>query len=79
MVVNGQIKNGRIVLDQEAPLPEGMKVRVEFLPDKAEEQNSESGALSLGERMKGFSGTAKNLPPDASVNIDHYLYGHPKQ
>ena len=22
---------------------------------------------------------AQNLPPDASVNVDHYLYGHPKK
>ena len=29
--------------------------------------------------MKGFVGTVHNLPPDASVNLDHYLYGTPKR
>ena len=29
--------------------------------------------------MKDFVGTVHNLPPDASVNLDHYLYGTPKR
>ena len=33
---------------------------------------------TLLERMKDFVGTVHNLPPDASVNLDHYLYGTPK-
>ena len=31
MVVHGPVENGKIVLDEEAPLAEGMKVRIEFL------------------------------------------------
>ena len=34
---------------------------------------------SLYDRLKPLIGAAKNLPPDASVNVDHYLYGHPKR
>ncbi len=34
---------------------------------------------SLAERLAPFIGKAKGLPPDASVNIDHYLYGLPKR
>ena len=31
MTVDGHIENGQIVLNQEIVLPEGMKVRVEFV------------------------------------------------
>jgi predicted DNA-binding antitoxin AbrB/MazE fold protein len=34
---------------------------------------------TLLERMKDFVGTVHDLPPDASVNLDHYLYGTPKR
>ncbi|MEX2168193.1 MAG: antitoxin family protein [Pirellulales bacterium] len=34
---------------------------------------------TLLERMKGFVGTVHDLPPDSSVNLDHYLYGTPKR
>jgi hypothetical protein len=34
---------------------------------------------SLAERYASFIGTAKGLPPDMSENLDHYLYGLPKQ
>jgi len=33
---------------------------------------------SLYERLRPVIGAAKCLPPDASVNVDHYLYGHPR-
>ena len=29
--------------------------------------------------MKDFVGTVHNLPPDASINLDHYLYGTAKR
>ena len=34
---------------------------------------------SLYDRLKPLVGAAKDLPPDASINVDHYLYGHPKR
>ena len=34
---------------------------------------------TLYERLKPFIGKAKGLPPDASINHDHYLYGLPKR
>lgn len=33
----------------------------------------------LYERLKSVIGAARGMPPDASVNVDHYLYGAPKQ
>ena len=33
---------------------------------------------SLAERLANVVGKATGLPPDASVNHEHYLYGLPK-
>jgi hypothetical protein len=30
-------------------------------------------------RIMRHSGVAKSLPADASLNLEHYLYGHPKR
>jgi predicted DNA-binding antitoxin AbrB/MazE fold protein len=63
-------------------LPEGTRVHLRV--EKAVEGNqpsleSKEGELpTLLERMKDFVGTVHNLPPDVSVNLDHYLYGTPK-
>lgn len=64
-------------------LPEGTRVHLRV----EEENGSEHAAANQGERelptllerMKDFVGTVHNLPPDASVNLDHYLYGTPKR
>ena len=59
-------------------LPEGAEVRVEIAAPAGGHEPTEGG-LSLYDRLKPLIGAAKNLPPDASVNVDHYLYGHPKR
>jgi hypothetical protein len=60
MTFEGHIENGQIVLDQDAPLLEGMKVRVEILQHNASPQNGADKTTdelpSLYERMKGFVG-----------------------
>lgn len=33
----------------------------------------------LAETLARFIGCLDGLPEDASVNVDHYLYGHPKK
>ena len=33
----------------------------------------------MAERLARVIGKAKGLPPDASLNHDHYLYGLPKK
>ena len=30
-------------------------------------------------RIMRHAGVVTDLPPDASTNLDHYLYGHPKE
>ena len=63
-------------------LPEGARVHLRVEEATAANQpslESNEGELpTLLERMKDFVGTVHNLPPDASVNLDHYLYGAPK-
>ncbi len=63
-------------------LPEGARVHLRVEEATAASQpslESKEGELpTLLERMKDFVGTVHNLPPDASLNLDHYLYGTPK-
>ncbi len=60
-------------------LPEGALVHLrveEAQRAKGTPTGPGAGELpTLLERMKGFVGTVPNLPADASVNLDHYLYG----
>lgn len=83
MTVEGHIENGKIVLDHQAPLPEGMRVRVEFLESDAAKRGDGEESLeeapSLYDRMKPFIGSVKGLPSDFAMNHDHYLHGQPKR
>lgn len=62
-------------------LPEGARVRLRVEEKNGAEESqgnpTERELPTLLERMKDFVGTVHNLPPDASVNLDHYLYGTP--
>ena len=78
MVYRGHIKDGRIELDEQVRLPEGAPVEVTITPQPPAVQEDELGP-TLYERLKPVIGIAKGLPPDASINVDHYLYGHPKR
>ena len=75
MTFSGQVHNGVVVLDDPIGLPEGTKVRVE--PVDASVEQSEGEAPTLYERLKSVIGQAQGLPDDASLQVDHYLYGHP--
>ena len=75
MVIQGHVENGKIVLDEEVPLAEGMKVRIELLTTAAAEADESTEAPTLYERLKPIIGIVKDLPPDASERIDEYLYG----
>jgi hypothetical protein len=77
MTFHGHVENGHVVLDGGVNLPNGTPVVVTVAqpPEDAKERE----IPSLYERLKPIIGIAKDLPPDASQNIDHYLYGHPKK
>jgi len=67
----GKVTSGVIVLEPGVHLPEGADVEVELIEFEGidEEKDPLLGILDLA----GPTGI-----PDLSVNIDHYLYGHPK-
>jgi hypothetical protein len=74
MTVRGQVKNGVVVMANAHGLAEGTEVRVvPVLRKKPKRKKTGVGGL-----LK-FAGKAKGLPADAARNLDHYLYGHPKQ
>lgn len=77
MTFNGHIENGRVVLDGATALPDGTPVVVTIVEKLATSDKRE--IPTLYERLKPIIGIAEGLPPDASQNIDHYLYGHPKK
>jgi hypothetical protein len=72
MSYKGTVRNGVVVLEPTAKLPEGAGVRVEIepLPIVRDED------LDPVWRMDELA-TDTGIP-DLAVNLDHYLYGHPK-
>jgi hypothetical protein len=74
MTYQGHVENGSVVLDDDVTLPEGARVEVRV----AEPGPVLDTAEPLGRRLLRHAGTAVDLPADASVNHDHYLYGTPK-
>ena len=68
MTYRGHVKNGLIVLESPADIPEGTPVEVRPLSDAGE-------IGTLAERYKDIIGIAEGLPPDSSRKHDQYLYG----
>lgn len=80
MTLHGHIENGAIKLDPPIALPEGAAVEVEVIAVRTDGKPvDDSEPSTLLDRMKEFVGTFDGLPADASVNLDHYLYGPPKR
>ncbi len=78
MTFRGRVENGHVVFSDGINLPEGMEVVV-VVPSTTVPIDDTASGPTLLETLKDFVGSAKNLPPDASTNVDHYLYGLPKQ
>jgi hypothetical protein len=78
MIYQGHVENGAIRLADSVVLPEGAEVHVEVVAP-GEHRDLPAGRVCLYERLKPLIGMAQSLPPDASTNVDHYLYGHPKR
>jgi hypothetical protein len=81
MTYRGQVKNGVVVLDNSTGLREGTRVTVQPEKAKSRSANAKKAKASTTVRpgLLKLAGKAKGLPADASRNVDHYLYGHPKQ
>jgi hypothetical protein len=74
MSLTGHVQNGVVVFDAPNGLPDGTAVKVEAI-----ETPAKTGRRSLLDRLGDVVGKAEGLPADASQNVDHYLYGHPKK
>jgi hypothetical protein len=75
MVYQGTVQNGVVILPAGVQLPEGSPVRVELIKDD-QPQMKRAPKDDILFRMHEFA--VDTGIPDLSVNIDHYLYGHPK-
>ena len=75
MSFTGHVQNGVVVFDEPVTLPEGTAVEVAVRT----EPPSIPSKRSLLDRLGDVVGKAEGLPPDASQNVDHYLYEHPKK
>jgi len=72
MTYRGRVRNGVIILDPPASLPEGAEVEVQPADD-------ESAGPTWAEVFKDVSGKAEGLPADMARNHDHYIHGAPKK
>lgn len=84
MTIRGKVKNGKVLLDRPRAFPDGTEVEVRRVkkskaPAKKAPNQPKTKPRSLADRLRNVIGKAKNLPPDASINHDYYLYGLPKQ
>lgn len=78
MTYRGLVKNGVVLLEGPARPPDGSEVSVRVLARPR--RGKPAGEIpTLYERLKPIIGAVKDLPPDAALNHDHYLYGAPKK
>jgi hypothetical protein len=79
MTYRGHLQNGVVVIDEPTDLPDGAEVEVHPLARVARGPEGARPCRTLAEVLGPVIGKAKGLPPDAAVNLEHYLYGRPKQ
>jgi len=72
MTYRGRVKNGVVVIEGNASPPEGFQVEISLMA-------REESMPTLAERYKDIIDILDGLPPDASSNHDHYLYGAPTE
>jgi hypothetical protein len=67
MTLRGRIKNGGVVLDQPAPLPDGTEVLVHAVEEPASKP-APAGGPSIWDKLLELEGTVE-LPPDAAGKL----------
>ena len=78
MSYKGTIKNGVVVLEPGATLPEGMRVRVEVVAESEKPLLKTAIAPEDDPLFDMGKYAVKTGISDLAVNADHYLYGFPK-
>ncbi|HEX4954414.1 MAG TPA: hypothetical protein VF017_13560 [Thermoanaerobaculia bacterium] len=71
MTYHGRVSGGQILLEEPLELAEGVAVRVEV--ESLELDEGIESLLSIPDLA------VETGIPDLAENIDHYLYGHPKE
>lgn len=77
MVYRGHIRNGRVEIDAEVPLPEGAAVEVTVTGNGS--HPVAEPIPTLYDRLKPVVGGVSDLPPDFAENHDHYIHGTSKR
>jgi hypothetical protein len=72
MTFDGIVRNGTIMLEEGASLPEGTRVKIVAEP-------AEEGAKPTLIGLLKYAGAAKDLPEDFAAQHDHYIHGMPKR
>jgi hypothetical protein len=72
---NGTVVHGAIVLDGPLALPDGTRVMVRAAVQEAQKKTAPGG---FSPEFLAFAGSLDGFPEDFSENLDHYLYGTPK-
>ena len=85
-MIRGRVQKGVVVLDDPKSLEDGAEVSVRPLKPKnspLKSQNStvktKKKSVTVSQGLLRLAGKAKDLPPDASQNLEHFLYGHTKR
>ena len=74
MTYKGKVRNGVVVLEEGAALPEDAEVNVELVGQPEPKQPP-----SWAEVFKDVIGSVEDMPPDMAENHDHYIHGTPKK
>jgi hypothetical protein len=78
-MIRGRVQQGVVLLDDPEALPEGTEVSVRPLKKSSKKPDIKEDKPTVGPALLRLAGKADDLPPDASRNLDHYLYGHHKR
>jgi hypothetical protein len=79
MSYKGTVKNGVVVLEAGAILPDGTAVTVEAEARPSAAELKPTPGSPEDDPLFDMSKYAVDTGiPDLAVNLDHYLYGHPK-
>ena len=76
MTFRGTVRQGVVVLEPGANLPEGADVTVTAADQPAPPSTEPS---TLAARLLKYAGAVQGLPRDLARNHDHYIHGTPRK
>ena len=79
MAFEGTIVNGQVVFDEPSALADGTRVDVTPAATPVEGESKSHASRSSLAALLAFAGVIDDLPPDMSLNHDHYRLGVPKR